>query len=101
MSLKIRRHYVLMPDASIHISHVNISPSLFPLLHGLCSHEKKGGFNLISSGGGLQTDMKWMEFLKRFLKCEMMKKFPCCCNIEFALSAFVLWVFIHSFTSLF
>lgn len=46
MSLK-RRHYVLMPDASTCISHVNISPSLFPFPHELCSHKKKGGFNLI------------------------------------------------------
>lgn len=44
MSLKIRRHYVLIPDASKRISHVNISPSLFPFLHELCSHKKKGGF---------------------------------------------------------
>lgn len=35
-----------MPGASIHISHVNISPSLLPFLE-LCSHKKKGGFNLI------------------------------------------------------
>lgn len=42
-----KEHYELMADANTCISHVNISLSLFSSLHELCSHIKKGGFNLI------------------------------------------------------
>lgn len=91
----------LILDPSICISHINISLSLFPLLHGMFWHKKNRSFDLISSGGGLQTHLKWLEFLsssemRNYIEiCMSLCSFICTCtsgsNSYLCFKVFSIW----------